>query len=64
MMYENFQVIQNELPEGKYYGQWGLGHTFQTKEKDIMWFAAYLNGEDSRFKGKILTIIYNYDDCD
>jgi len=64
MMYENFQILQKELPKGKYYGQWGLNHTFQSKEKDIMWFAAYLNSEDSIFKDKILTVIYNYDDCE
>ncbi|MEG1255550.1 erythromycin esterase family protein [Clostridium sp.] len=64
MIYENFQTLQKELPKGKYYGQWGLNHTFQSKEKDIMWFAAYLNGEYSIFKDKILTVIYNYDDCD
>ncbi len=64
MMYENFQVLQNELPNGKYYGQWGLSHTFQSKEKDKMWFAAYLNSDDSIFKDKILTVIYNYDSCE
>ncbi len=63
MIYENFQILQKELPKGKYYGQWGLNHTFQSKEKDIMWFAASLNSDDSIFKDKILTIIYNYDDC-
>ncbi|MEW8995903.1 MAG: erythromycin esterase family protein [Clostridium sp.] len=64
MMYENFQILQKELPKGKYYGEWGLNHTFQSKEKDIMWFATYLNSEDSIFKDKILTVIYNYDDCE
>lgn len=64
MMYENFRVIQEELPKGKYYGQWGTNHTFQSKEKDIMWFAGYLNAEGSEFKDKILTIIYNYDNCE
>ncbi|WP_010291836.1 erythromycin esterase family protein [Clostridium senegalense] len=64
MIYKNFQILQKELPKGKYYGQWGLNHTFQSKEKDIMWFAAYLNSDDSIFKNKILTVIYNYDDCD
>ncbi|GAA0117268.1 erythromycin esterase family protein [Clostridium senegalense] len=64
MIYKNFQILQNELPKGKYYGQWGLDHTFQSKEKDIMWFAAYLNSDDSIFKDKILTVIYNYDNCD
>jgi len=64
MIYENFQTLQKELPKGKYYGQWGLSHTFQSKEKDIMWFAAYLNSDDSIFKDKILTVIYNYDNCE
>ncbi len=64
MIYENFQTLQKELPKGKYYGQWGLNHTFQSKEKDKMWFAAYLNSDDSIFKDKILTVIYNYDNCE
>ncbi len=64
MIYENFQTLQKELPKGKYYGQWGLNHTFQSKEKDKMWFAAYLNSDDSIFKDKILTVIYNYDSCE
>ena len=64
MMYENFQILQKELPKGKYYGQWGLDHTFQSKEKDKMMFAAYLNSNDSIFKDKILTVIYNYDNCE
>lgn len=64
MMYENFHILQKELPKRKYYGQWGLDHTFQSKEKDKMWFAAYLNSDDSIFKDKILTVIYNYDNCE
>jgi len=64
MMYENFQILQKELPKGNYYGQWGLDHTFQSKEKDKMLFAAYLNSDDSIFKDKILTVIYNYDNCE
>ncbi|WP_346889585.1 hypothetical protein [Clostridium sp. UBA1056] len=64
MIYENFQTLQKELPKGKYYGQWGLDHTFQSKEKDKMMFAAYLNSDDSIFKDKILTVIYNYDNCE
>lgn len=64
MMYENFQILQKELPKGKYYGQWGIDHTFQSKEKDKMMFAAYLNSDDSIFKDKILTVMYNYDNCE
>jgi len=64
MIYENFQILQKELPKGKYYGQWGLNNTFQSKEKDRMWSAAYLNSDYSIFKDKILTVIYNYDNCE
>lgn len=63
MMYENFKSIQQELPKGKYYGQWGMNHTYQSEDNNVKWFASYLNEEDSEFKDKILTIVYNYDNC-
>lgn len=63
MIYENFKCIQQELPKGKYYGQWGMSHTYQNPHNDVKWFASYLNEEDSLFKDEILTIVYNYDDC-
>lgn len=62
-IYENFLAIQEELPKGKYYGQWGLNHAFQSEEDGVMWFGAYLNREGSAFKDKILTIAYFYDNC-
>lgn len=64
MIYENFITIDNTLPKNKYYGQWGMNHTYQSKEKDIMWFGSYLNSEDSAYNGKILTIAYNYIDSE
>lgn len=63
MIYENFKMVQNELPRGKYYGQWGLNHAFQSKEEDVMWFGTRLNSEGSTYKDKILTIAYFYDNC-
>jgi len=63
MIYENFIILLNELPEGKYYGQWGLNHAFQSKEDEVMWFGAHLNSDESKYKGKILTIAYFYDAC-
>jgi len=62
MIYENFKMVQNELPRGKYFGQWGLNHAFQSKEDEVTWFASYLNN-DPIYKGKILTIVYFYDNC-
>jgi hypothetical protein len=63
MMYCNFQIIHDSLPKGKYYGQWGLNHTFQSKEKDIKWLASYLNDVGSFFRNKTISIVYLYDDC-
>ena len=64
MMYENFRIIHDQLPEGKYYGQWGSEHIYQSKMNDIMWFAAHLNSEGSEFQNKILSILYQYDECE
>lgn len=60
MIYENFTLIQRRIPKGKYFGQWGVNHGFQSKEKDIKWFATYLN-ENKLYKDKVLTIAFNYE---
>lgn len=61
-IYNNFKKLHTKLPKGKYYGQWGLNHIYQTKEEDTLWFAAHLNKSESEFKGKILSIAYYYTD--
>ncbi len=61
MIYENFELIERRLPKGKYFGQWGVNHGFQSKEKDINWFATLLNDKKSKFKDRILSIAFNYD---
>ncbi len=63
MIYENFRLLQSELPPGKYYGQWGREHVFQSEEGNAMWFGAYLNSDESQFKDKVLSIVYLYDNC-
>lgn len=62
MIYENFTQIQRRMPKDKFFGQWGVNHGFQTKEKDIKWFATYLN-EDKLYKDKVLSIVFNYENC-
>ncbi len=65
MMYENFLKIYDQYPAGKFYGQWGLNHAFQQKQGGVNWFAARLDNEkDSPLKGKILSIVYLYQDCE
>jgi hypothetical protein len=64
MIYENFVKIDALLPPNKYFGQWGVAHIFQHKDKDIMWFASYLNSDESKYKDKVLSIAYNYLNCE
>ncbi|NLC03593.1 MAG: erythromycin esterase family protein [Tissierellia bacterium] len=61
MIYENFVLIERRMPKGKYFGQWGVNHVFQSKEKNIKWLATYLNEEDSMYKDKVLSIAFNYE---
>lgn len=63
MMYDNFIKIYPQLPAGKFYGQWGLNHGLQKRQAGVDWFAARLNEKASPFRGKLLTIIYLYQDC-
>lgn len=60
MIYENFVLIHRRLQRDKYFGQWGVNHGFQRKEKDIKWLASYLN-EEELYKDKILSIAFNYE---
>lgn len=60
-IYSNFKKCHSKLPKGKYYGQWGLNHIYQTKEENTVWFAGHLNNPDSEFKDKILSVAYFYD---
>ena len=64
MIYDNFVKLDNFLPKGKYFGQWGLPHVYQHKDKDIMWFGAYLNSEGSKYQDKVFSIAFNYLDCE
>lgn len=63
MIYENFLLLEDELVPGKYYGQWGSNHAYQSTESNIKWFAAYLNSEASPFADKVLSIAFLYDNC-
>lgn len=60
-MYKNFKKLYDYLPKEKYFGQFGLDHTFQ-KNIEYSYFATYLNNEEN-LKGKITTIALFYDKC-
>lgn len=61
-MFENFKKYYTHLPQGKYFGQFGMNHTFQQSIGDKNYFATELNhNESSPVRGKVLTIAYLYD---
>lgn len=59
-MYEIFNVFHNHLPEGKFFGQWGVNHTYQKSSALNKWFATYLN-EHKGFKNKVITVLLYYE---
>lgn len=63
-MYDNFKKIYLRMPNGKFYGQWGLNHTFQKRQASVDWLASLMNSSDSPVKGRILSIVYLYDNCE
>lgn len=62
-IYENFEKVYDNLPKGKYYGQWGVNHIFQRQQGDIKWVGVAMNEKGSRLENKILSIVYMYEDC-
>jgi hypothetical protein len=64
-LYANFLRIYPTLPKGKFYGQWGRYHVYQTRPNDdILWNGSmFANDARSPVRGKVLSIPYFYKDC-
>ncbi|MGL6104724.1 hypothetical protein [Romboutsia sp.] len=64
-IYENFKIIDSNLKDAVYFGQWGGAHIFQEtvynniNQSYMDYFASLLN-KDEKYKGKILSINYAY----
>jgi hypothetical protein len=56
IMFENFSKINTYFPEGKYYGQFGMHHVFQSQCSNVNWLASLIN--NSKYYNKVLSIIY------
>ncbi|HAA10503.1 MAG TPA: hypothetical protein DCE41_01935, partial [Cytophagales bacterium] len=53
-MYKNFLELYPRLSPGKYLGQWGLNHVYQSPQLEVNWLAARLeHQEDSPVKGQV-----------
>jgi erythromycin esterase-like protein len=62
-MYDNFNILYNKLPKGKYYGQFGVDHVLQHKSTLTESFAARISNINSNLKGKVYSIGYVYEEC-
>jgi hypothetical protein len=64
-IYENFKIIDSQLKNPVYFGQWGGFHVFQDTfysnidSLDIKYFSSLLN-KDEKYKDKVLSITYGY----
>ncbi len=63
-MYDNFSILYNKFPKGKYYGQFGLEHVLQHKSSITESFAARISNNNSKLKGKVYSIGYVYEQCE
>jgi hypothetical protein len=65
-LYANFLRIYSTLPKGKFYGQWGRNHVYQTRPNDdILWNGSmFANDARSPVRGKVLAIPYFYKNCE
>ncbi len=63
MFYDNFRILENNLPYGRYYGQLGNVHVFQDDLNGVKSFATLLNQPESKYHNKIYSVVYNYKYC-
>lgn len=63
IIYNNFVTLDNTFDDSKYYGQWGWLHVFKAEDDGVKWFATYLNEENEKYAGKVVSTLYCYEDC-
>lgn len=67
-MYSNFLRIYAHLPAGKYFGQFGMEHVYQkicssSFMGNTKRLAMYMNSSGSPVRGRVLSIVYGYENC-
>lgn len=62
-MYTNFVQLYGRLPPGVYWGHFGHGHVFHKSSDDTEWLGAHLECDGSPVAGRVLSILFAYEDC-
>lgn len=60
-MYDNFMILHEQNEEGKYFGQFGNRHIYQTETEGVNWFASLL--KQGGFEDKVVSIFLEYINC-
>jgi len=58
--FQNFLILSEDLPEGKFFGQWGELHIFQDSFRNVNWLGKNLNTPPSPYAGQVLSIFLAY----
>jgi len=62
-MYANFVQLYGRLPPGTYWGHFGHAHVFHKSTGNIEWLGAHLESDSSPVAGRVLSIVFAYEDC-
>ncbi len=62
-MYTNFIQLHDRLPPGVYWGHFGHGHVFHKSSDSTDWLGAHLASDGSPVAGRVLSVIFAYEDC-
>lgn len=64
-IYENFLLQDSKIEDGKYYGQWGMGHVYQCEVNNdgnpMEFLAAKINNSE-KYKDKVVSMAYVYEE--
>jgi hypothetical protein len=62
-MYTNFLQQYKRLPDGVYWGHFGQAHVFHKSAGNVEWLGAHLECEGSPVAGRVLSILFAYENC-
>jgi len=60
---KNFLAVYDLAPEAVYFGQLANPAVMQSEHMNYDWFASAIQKERNTIKGKVLSILYTYEDC-
>lgn len=63
VMYDNMMLFHKNFPDEKAFGFWGTSHIYREEFQSIRALGAHLEQCDSPYRGRVLSIHMNYQNC-